>query len=88
MRARPVARGEHTSRTPTVCRTATTVEFHSDRAKGTDEFSTRSPTLPHWRSVGKNVQFSPVISASVDRALRTSRWKGTRKRNAATPVTT
>ena len=55
---------------PTVCRTATTAEFHRDWAKWTVGSSNSSVMLPHWMSVGKNFQFSPVISASVERALR------------------
>ena len=54
-----------------VCRVATTAEFHRDWAKGTVSSPKSSLMLPHWRSVGKNFQFSPVISASVERALRT-----------------
>ena len=73
MRARPYPASEHTSREPRVCRTPTTAEFHRDWPKGTVGSSKSSVKLPHWMSVGKNFQFSPVISASVDRALRTIR---------------
>jgi hypothetical protein len=58
---------------PTVCATPTTAEFHSDRAKSTAGSSNGSVMLPHWTSVGKNCHSSPVIAASVDRALRTIR---------------
>lgn len=54
-----------------MCSTATTVEFHSERANGTWESSNGAVTLPHWMSVGNGVQSSPVIWASVDSALRT-----------------
>lgn len=73
MRASPYPASEQTSRVPTVCRIPTTAEFQSDRAKSTVGSSNGSVMLPHWMSDGKNAHSSPVISGSVDRALRTIR---------------
>lgn len=56
-----------------MCATPTTVEFHRDVAYGTVLSLNSSLTLPHWMSVGKNFHVSPVISASVESALRTIR---------------
>jgi hypothetical protein len=71
VRSRPAS--PETTSTPTVCTTAITSEFTSDRNIGTAGSWNRSLRLLHCSDDGKNFHEGEVISASGDNPLRMRR---------------